>query len=891
MSATGAVRADSGDLSRRSDERIHLDQVIAAELGYVNARRRKKTDGVVPAEAQAENDLIGIALSGGGIRSATFNLGVLQVLSKMGLLPMVDYLSTVSGGGYIGSCLSSLLSLNQRGFDPKQPDKQYCFGASDEMRYTTQWDRFPFRENWIAGSQVKHLRTHGNFLIARSGLFARDTLRAIGVVLGGILYNFFLVLLGFFLVGALYMLSVTALVPSLHEVLGHETQDSVPSQSAQVRPGTSSEETKTGLADRLGEKMELFARAVRVDGLGGPWHDALIRVASTGAAAAALILAALAWLSTMSDSGVARRGFSQQDTFERRSLSVSILFFLIVAVGSIWYATTTRPPGSDLPALFLPLAYCLGAYLVAWAAYLVLPRIAQLPSADFLWSRKSRSLWGAFQALMTYLLVLSFGYALLPFLLYALHGHVNYVGVPAIVTLVIGRLVSSLISRSSQPSRLPRFPVLRVILNGAVTLFCVLVFALLCLVLIHWVLPGDGLSEAVLISACAMVLLGFLVSSNKNSPHYFYRDRLNETYLRTEVDDGSGGMAVVHDSTELPLKDLHGVGDLKTHPSWPSAPYHLISAAINLGSSEDLTRKDRKSGYFLFSKMFCGSDQTGFCSTEDYDGGETKLALALTVSGAAAGSAMGALTFFAQAFMMTMFNARLGYWVENPNRQRARRVRPRFWPYYLLKEMLGHTNAENWFVNVSDGGHTGDNVGIYPLLRRRCKVIIACDAEADGALGFGSFTEALRHAYIDKGIEVDIALADLRPDERTGLSARHCAVGRIYYPDRPWQRSWVVYLKSSLTGNEPEPILNYKREHPAFPHETTADQFFDDAQFESYRALGFHVAESAFGAWASGPEFSELLAIHSPFEKRLPGVPQEDPVWANLQELHGVKRA
>src|SRR4029434_5745535 len=48
-----------------------------------------------------------LCFSGGGIRSATFGLGVLQALARSGLLPRFDYLSTVSGGGYLGSWLSA----------------------------------------------------------------------------------------------------------------------------------------------------------------------------------------------------------------------------------------------------------------------------------------------------------------------------------------------------------------------------------------------------------------------------------------------------------------------------------------------------------------------------------------------------------------------------------------------------------------------------------------------------------------------------------------------------------------------------------------------------------------------------------------------------------------
>jgi hypothetical protein len=165
-------------------------------------------------------------------------------------------------------------------------------------------------------------------------------------------------------------------------------------------------------------------------------------------------------------------------------------------------------------------------------------------------------------------------------------------------------------------------------------------------------------------------------------------------------------------------------------------------------------------------------------------------------------------------------------------------------------------------VNLSDGGHTGDNIGIYPLLQRGCKIIIACDAEQDAALAFGSLTEVLRHAYVDLGISVDIDLSMIRPDPVTGRSRSHCAVGRIKYPSHPNRRSYLIYMKNSLTGDEQEPVLNYKVSHPSFPHETTADQFFSDAQFESYRALGVHIAETTFEGWIGSDIFTTVRDYH-----------------------------
>ena len=140
-------------------------------------------------------------------------------------------------------------------------------------------------------------------------------------------------------------------------------------------------------------------------------------------------------------------------------------------------------------------------------------------------------------------------------------------------------------------------------------------------------------------------------------------------------------------------------------------------------------------------------------------------------------------------------------------------------------------------------------------------MVIACDAEADPAIAFGSFTEALRHAYIDHGIDVDIDLSMIMPDPVTGLSKAHCAIGRIRYPECPERPNWLIYLKNSMTGNEPAPVLNYKRKSPDFPHESTADQFFDDSQFESYRALGDHIAEETFARWVMDPAVRSALKL------------------------------
>ena len=120
---------------------------------------------------------------------------------------------------------------------------------------------------------------------------------------------------------------------------------------------------------------------------------------------------------------------------------------------------------------------------------------------------------------------------------------------------------------------------------------------------------------------------------------------------------------------------------------------------------------------------------------------------------------------------------------------------------------------------------------------------IVVDGEADPDLRFGSLVQLLRYARIDMGIEIDIDLEALRNGE-DGRSQSHWAQGTIRYGDD--ERGQLVYIKSSITGDESDDIRDYHSSSPTFPHESTADQFFDEAQFEAYRALGFHSADALF---------------------------------------------
>ncbi|MEM7312824.1 MAG: hypothetical protein AAF497_06705, partial [Planctomycetota bacterium] len=176
-----------------------------------------------------------------------------------------------------------------------------------------------------------------------------------------------------------------------------------------------------------------------------------------------------------------------------------------------------------------------------------------------------------------------------------------------------------------------------------------IVFMTLCVVAVTEQLTKDAnVTRFCLAFGFAFVmffLLGRFINFDQISPHYFYFDRLSESYLQTNVKVASTTETRRNDA-DLPLSQLHDRFLDKEHNN-PS-PYHLIECALNLSGSNDLTRKDRKSVVFVFSKHFCGSKTTGYVGTSNYKDKDREFTLgtALTISGAAASSGMGFYTSF-----------------------------------------------------------------------------------------------------------------------------------------------------------------------------------------------------------------------------------------------------
>jgi hypothetical protein len=92
-------------------------------------------------------------------------------------------------------------------------------------------------------------------------------------------------------------------------------------------------------------------------------------------------------------------------------------------------------------------------------------------------------------------------------------------------------------------------------------------------------------------------------------------------------------------------------------------------------------------------------------------------------------------------------------------------------------------------------------------------------------------------------------------------------MGTIHYPetdpdgkaDSDFGTGLLLYFKASLTGDEPEDVREYRARFSAFPHQSTADQFFTESQFESYRVLGLHIARTALKGVDAGEPLSNLF--------------------------------
>jgi hypothetical protein len=182
--------------------------------------------------------------------------------------------------------------------------------------------------------------------------------------------------------------------------------------------------------------------------------------------------------------------------------------------------------------------------------------------------------------------------------------------------------------------------------------------------------------------------------------------------------------------------------------------------------------------------------------------------------------------------------------------QRAqRRVKARS-PYplprasYLLRELFGMNSIDSPYLYVTDGGHY-ENLGLVELLRRGCSEIYVFDASNDD---FGAVGDAVALARSELDVEVGVNYRALKPDEKTGRSATDCVAGAIAFPATPDSEAvagTLYYARLTMTSSSPADAQAYAAQDPHFPHDPTTDQLYTDQRFEPYRSLGAQAARTA----------------------------------------------
>ncbi len=712
--------------------------------------------------------LVGLALSGGGVRSATFNLGVLQILNRYRIFEKLDYISSVSGGGYIASCLSSIF-------------------AQADQRQGRQELNFPFvhKMGQLESAPFQHLRDYSNYL-APGG--TRDLLQMPALVLRGLIMNF-LVIFSYILLAVLLTVTFNSNQAILGQPFGweHRLLDWIPGDS--FRP------TKFLVGLFLALLIVYPGLQVLFDGLPNYRSSR--------------------WLA--------------------RNIYGRVCGMFLAAIAIVTFI--------DLQPLAIQFIH---------NTHLMLQNIAM-------------EIWQADEALLRQ-----------PQGLFTLAA--------SVATVVSAILAGTFFNHESKSLRS-----LSLYLIGGLGFAA---FWLVYLILCYWAIYSSGPQWIVDLERHAEIFVGisldwiptendyliliyafimtvlFLYTwlfydANSVSLHNFYRDRLSKAYLFS----WHGGDRLEHNDNQL-------LSTLNTD----QAPYHLINTALNIHNAKSANRRGRNADLFLFSKLYIGGSLTGYRETEKIApaGEEVDLGTAMAISGAAAAPNMGSNTFKPLVFLMTLLNIRLGFWLPNPGRPPeqnwfSRRIN-RVGPLFLIREMFGLLDEQSENVNLSDGGHI-ENLGIYELLRRECRLIIASDAECDPEFQFHGLANVIRLARIDMGIRITMTGLDQIRQGR-----QNHAIGKIEYKGNKVGK--LIYLKASLPTTEIIPvadqgrrrgscdkdvaeaplssrakikydggtyIAHYRDRHPAFPHETTADQFFDEEQFECYRALGYHVAMRVFG--------------------------------------------
>jgi hypothetical protein len=858
----------------------------------------------------------GIAFSGGGIRSATLSLGLVEALTSRGFFYGFDLMSTVSGGGYFGSFLRSLFVKrelkDQREGDiikdriafadatlNSLPDQQFFRGERGK----------PGDAPFVAdGKTVKNplwwLRENGRYL-------APGGMTDYGFALSYIVRNW-MTLLAFVLAALMVVFLIVQFVAML------------------VDPWLSSE-----LLAKLG-----------IDGSNGPLLPILAFLFAAGNG-----MAAAYWFSLplpFAQSG------SETDHDRGRRGALGILTLFVATLGMlIWLARSDR---LDYP---VAMAWTYGAIVAVASAILSAVGVwIALKGATHIDYRREQTRWlmrfnAVFLALCAIVLIDLVALDLreqatkdnsLLFRTGAISG-----SVVSILAFLVAKLPDWLGEKGSKFLRL-------LIANASYAALAAAIVMLTALALLAdflvikliwkgsaWSAAGDYDYALFIPAFGALLLLVILLGKSLNFANLlaltpFYGSRLTRAYI--------GGSNVfrldVSERSDVTRRTDGDDVDTKTYMTDKGpAPLHLINVTRNrtVGSKieqkaidilrddplvrEDLghprgrlasyesslTIHDRQGDRMVFGPFGVRVGAEFFDWKRDNFDHVPSLGLLCAISGAAVGSGMGRLTSLGSAMAMTLANVRLGYWWTAPTKAPSPHYRPpaelqttkppkpswrarlRRWAHLpslrcLFNELAGQFGSGPYWY-LSDGGHS-ENSGALSLLERGCDFIVVADNAQDPDFTFGDLEIFIRTARTDIGMEVNVAdprrfpagldrirhyffngapgdwrsRVKNRGDQAFALLLRARDIVRRV--DGDWEPrhkgdTWIVWLKPNCFGNLPADIAAYADLNPDFPQQSTSNQFFGEAQWESYRKLGFEMGRRLFDDREAFAEFLPVI--------------------------------
>jgi hypothetical protein len=817
-------------------ESQNFDAVLQAELRAILPDLHLPVDAgaTIAALDACDTDLAALCISGGGIRSATFGLGVLQGLARFGLLGQFHYLSTVSGGGYIGSWLSAWRTI---------AGDAAIFEALNSSQRTA-----------VEPAQIQGLRADSNYITPTLGLLSADTWTLVAVYVRNLILNW-LLFAPFFMGCLLFPHWCFAMLSWAHDQHLYESRFWNKIGCLLLIAGLS-----FAICGRFRMRDQWLSRSRFLWLVLAP-----IVLSAMAFTFAAIVADEIYW--SLADGAL--YGFVVYlaawiiGRIAARRWDLKVLIpDLVCWVGAgavvgviITYGMqliASHPLNTHATVVF-GLSGVVLAYLAGDILYVGASSLSQRGDMDREWlARASGWLsavavsWAAVSAVALYA----------PDLLRSAAVWATGIGgVSGIATLLLG---SSGMTAATKAGEALKHVSLAKIAGLAAVIFAFALASLLALV-------GQDLVTALefdatpcplrceLLVMAGLVAFAFVISLfvnvNRFSMHALYRNRLVRAFL------GSARGPVRHPDPFTGFDPEDNPRMAKVRPLDPVSPlFHVINTALNVVSSHNPAWQERKAESFSITRLHCGNPFVHYRSTAEYGerGGGISLGTAMAISGAAVSPNQGYNSSPLIGFLLMLFNVRLGWWLGNPKQPQYSRGEPLWGITPALKELAGATTDDGPWIYLSDGGHF-ENLGLYEMVRRRCRFIIVSDAGCDPKCAFEDLGNAVRKIYIDFGVSVSFKKLEIRARQNSSAvpadaAGVRYAIGNIYYPDGGagggGRTGWLLYIKPTYHGTtEGVDVRSYAADHPEFPHESTTDQWFSESQLEAYRALGAHIIE------------------------------------------------